>query len=405
MKNLTFLLFISLFTFSSSFAQQYGWLDISNNLPNSNGTASLSDMHWISENEGWICSSALGEIYHTMDGGKTFTIQTTQFYTNAIYMFNTLDGYSGGAEGRVYKTSNGGTTWVVHGSIGGPMRDIDFPPDSDTGYCSGDKGKIYKIHISGVSSMYTGLNSNLGSISIPTKMQGWSCGGSIVVHNTGNSWITDQSYPSESYNAICMINNTFGWTVGDGGVIIKTTDGFNWNYQTNPDPSNRTLNDVFFLNANEGWAVGDGGILLHTTDGGMLWTIEGAGMTTNMLRAVQFTSSTNGYVLGNNGTLLKYTLLTSLKKPALAPAYALEQNHPNPSIKTTTITWLSAKSSRQTLKVYDVFGNEVATLADEVRSAGRQSIDFDTEELPAGVYFYQLRANGKVETKKMIVSK
>jgi hypothetical protein len=202
-----------------------------------------------------------------------------------------------------------------------------------------------------------------------------------------------------------MINNTFGWTVGDGGVIIKTTDGFNWNYQTNPDPSNRTLNDVFFLNANEGWAVGDGGILLHTTDGGMLWTIEGAGMTTNMLRAVQFTSSTNGYVLGNNGTLLKYTLLTSLKKPALAPAYALEQNHPNPSIKTTTITWLSAKSSRQTLKVYDVFGNEVATLADEVRSAGRQSIDFDTEELPAGVYFYQLRADGKVETKKMIISR
>jgi photosystem II stability/assembly factor-like uncharacterized protein len=403
MKNLTFFFFFSLFFFHSSFAQQYGWVDISNNLPNSAGTVTLPNMHWISDNEGWICSGIVGEIYHTTDGGQTFTIQTTQYYTNAVYMFNSLAGYSGGAEGRIYKTSNGGTTWVVHGSIGEPLRDIDFPPDSDTGYCSGDKGKIYKINPSGVSSMYTGLNSNLKSISVPTKSQGWSCGGTIVVHYTGITWITDQVYPSETYNAICMINNTTGWTVGDGGVLIKTTDGHNWNYQTNPDPSNRTLNEVFFLNVNEGWAIGDGGVILHTTNGGSLWTIEAAGMTTNMLRAIQFTTPTNGYLLGNNKTLLKYTLLTGLDQSASLLDFTLEQNHPNPFTASTTISWQSAKSNRQTLKVYDVFGNEVATLVDENKPVGRQSIDFETKGLPAGIYFYQLQANGRIETRKMVL--
>jgi len=95
--------------------------------------------------------------------------------------------------------------------------------------------------------------------------------------------------------------------------------------------------------------------------------------------------------------------LTKVQGPGIN--CVLEQNYPNPCIKTTTISWHSAKSSRQTLKVYDVFGNEVATLADEFMTAGRHSIDFNTEVLPAGVYFYQLRADGKVETKKMIVSK
>jgi hypothetical protein len=50
-----------------------------------------------------------------------------------------------------------------------------------------------------------------------------------------------------------------------------------------------------------------------------------------------------------------------------------------------------------------VFGNEVATLVDEYKSAGKHSVDFNTEGWPAGVYFYQLQVNGKIETKKMIV--
>ena len=63
-----------------------------------------------------------------------------------------------------------------------------------------------------------------------------------------------------------------------------------WNTQTNPDTQNRSLYSVFFLDSDNGWAVGNGGIILQTTNGGTTWTIEGAGLTTAFLRGVHFTS-------------------------------------------------------------------------------------------------------------------
>ena len=400
----TFLFFILLST--TGFAQQYGWVDISHNLPNSPGTVTLTDMHWISQNEGWICSGFTGEIFHTSDGGQTFTIQTTQFNTNAIYMFNSLEGYSGGAEGRVYKTSNGGTTWVVHGSIGGPLLDIDFPPNSKTGYCCGDQGKIYKITSTGISSMSSGVTAHLRSISFPSSDLGWTCSNGIIRHFDGVTWY-EQDSPLSSYNGIYMINNTTGWAVGDFGVIVNTTDGgLSWKYQANPDASNRNLNDVYFLNASEGWAVGFNGIILHTTNGGKLWTIEGAGLTTNMLRSVQFTSSTNGYVLGNKGTLLKFGILTDVEEPpAQSTGFTLEQNYPNPFNKTTTITWQQPEKTHVVLKVCDFKGSELKTLVDGEQERGEHNVKFDAAGLPSGIYVYKFQANGYIKSKKMFFLK
>ncbi len=143
MKKFFLLLFLhSTLYIVNCFSQQYGWVDTSNNLPSSNGTASLSNMHWLNENERWICSSALGEIYHTTDGGQTFTTQTTQYSTSAIHMLNTSEGYAGGLNGRVYRTTDSGVTWNVIGSIGGTLLSINFAPSSDTGYCCGYTGKI-----------------------------------------------------------------------------------------------------------------------------------------------------------------------------------------------------------------------------------------------------------------------
>ena len=57
------------------------------------------------------------------------------------------------------------------------------------------------------------------------------------------------------------------------------------------------------------------------------------------------------------------------------------------------------------LKVYDVLGNEVATLVDEYRSAGSYEVEFDASELSSGVYFYRLQAGKYVQSKKMILIK
>jgi hypothetical protein len=84
-------------------------------------------------------------------------------------------------------------------------------------------------------------------------------------------------------------------------------------------------------------------------------------------------------------------------------SFNLYQNYPNPFNPSTKISWQSAVSSHQILKVYDVLGNEVATLVDEYKTAGSYDINFNVIGLSSGIYFYKLQVGGSVETKKMIL--
>ena len=99
-------------------------------------------------------------------------------------------------------------------------------------------------------------------------------------------------------------------------------------------------------------------------------------------------------------------------------SFILNQNFPNPFNPNTRINWQSPVGSWQTLKIYDVLSNEVATLIDEYKPAGRYEVEFnghsgEGRNLPSGVYFYQLRIGGPetssgqsfLETKKMILLK
>jgi len=83
--------------------------------------------------------------------------------------------------------------------------------------------------------------------------------------------------------------------------------------------------------------------------------------------------------------------------------FMLYQNYPNPFNPTTKISWQSPVGSWQTLKIYDVLGNEIATLVNEYKPAGNYQISFDASELVSGIYFYMLTANGFSGTKKMIL--
>ena len=89
--------------------------------------------------------------------------------------------------------------------------------------------------------------------------------------------------------------------------------------------------------------------------------------------------------------------------------FKLSQNYPNPFNPSTKISWKSPIGSWQTVKIYDVLGNEVATLVDEYRPAGTYEVMFSPESCikqPAsGIYFYQLKAGEYINTKKMILLK
>lgn len=85
--------------------------------------------------------------------------------------------------------------------------------------------------------------------------------------------------------------------------------------------------------------------------------------------------------------------------------YMLSQNFPNPFNPTTKIRFEIPGDGLVKLKVYNILGQEVATLVDKPLLAGRYAVDFDGSNLSSGVYIYRISANGFTESKKMILTK
>ena len=85
--------------------------------------------------------------------------------------------------------------------------------------------------------------------------------------------------------------------------------------------------------------------------------------------------------------------------------YSLSQNYPNPFNPSTKISWQSPIDGQQSLKVYDVLGNEIVTLVDEYKPAGSYEVIFDATNLSSGMYFYRLDAQNISQVRKMIFIK
>ncbi|WP_348343104.1 T9SS type A sorting domain-containing protein [Ignavibacterium sp.] len=130
------------------------------------------------------------------------------------------------------------------------------------------------------------------------------------------------------------------------------------------------------------------------------------------VRAVYQPSGNAPLSTSSNSNTIRYDMVDGIAPDKLAMSstdiiteYRLEQNYPNPFNPTTIISWQSPKAGHQTLKVYDILGNEVAVLVDEYREAGRYTVEFSATQLPSGVYIYRLSVGDFVDVKKMIVVK
>jgi N-acetylneuraminic acid mutarotase len=104
-----------------------------------------------------------------------------------------------------------------------------------------------------------------------------------------------------------------------------------------------------------------------------------------------------------------YSDIVEVDVPAPA-VFALEQNYPNPFNPTTAISFKLKVDSKVSLKVFDVLGQEVATLVNTNYAAGSHKVDFDASRLNSGVYLYRLEATGVdgssfMDVKKMILTK
>lgn len=89
----------------------------------------------------------------------------------------------------------------------------------------------------------------------------------------------------------------------------------------------------------------------------------------------------------------------------LPTRFSLSQNYPNPFNPSTAIGYELSAVSCVTLKVYDVLGREVASLADENKPAGSYIVRFDGGDIASGVYVYRLFAGSFVATRKLVLQK
>ena len=85
--------------------------------------------------------------------------------------------------------------------------------------------------------------------------------------------------------------------------------------------------------------------------------------------------------------------------------YVLYQSYPNPFNPTTNIKYSIPKSSKVSLKIYDILGREVTSLVDKYEKSGTYTIRFTAKNLASGVYFYRIKAGNFVQTKKLMLLK
>jgi hypothetical protein len=85
--------------------------------------------------------------------------------------------------------------------------------------------------------------------------------------------------------------------------------------------------------------------------------------------------------------------------------FYLEQNFPNPFNPSTRISFALPKTIIVELKIFNLLGQEVATLLNEEKAAGTYEVNFDASNLSSGIYLYKIQAGHFVETKKMILLK
>ena len=109
------------------------------------------------------------------------------------------------------------------------------------------------------------------------------------------------------------------------------------------------------------------------------------------------------------GQVIRRSFVTSVEEPGdvveVPRAFTLLQNYPNPFNPSTTIRFRLERPGRTTLKIYNMLGQEVATLVEQNLAEGSYTITFEARNLPSGVYLYKLESGTQSEARKMILLK
>lgn len=375
---------------------------------------SLRSVFFINNNTGWICGFEC--VLKTTDCGNTWSLTYLDGNHKSIFFNDESEGWICGDNGRIYKTTNGGISWViVNSGVSSALNQITFS-DHNTGIISGSNNKILKTTDSGI----TWNNINIFNSVLDFYSAKILDAEHYIVTGTESSIYTSSDagifwdtlslgMPNPLLTAEFTDQNT-GWVSGCCGMFMKTSDGgSSWSPEVYLTPG-YSINSIDFIDPVTGWIVGDAGYILRTTNGGINWDSLNS-LTQNGLYSVCFLNKDTGFVAGYNGLILRtsngggkgYPLNVNQISAEFPAKYYLAQNFPNPFNPVTVILYSLSQNSFVNLKVFDLTGKEVAELVNKKQNSGTYEVDFNGAGLSSGIYFYAFTSDNYSDTKKMIL--
>lgn len=245
---------------------------------------------------------------------------------------------------------------VVSFSISGFSRSMECSADGNTLY--------FPSYSRGIIIVYNRPDEFSAFDSVGTIMDGVDCESIAFNKATGNLWVSAGSY-NDMPDPPFTPNTWYEYDLSTDQVL----DSLKWEFVVPQSPDERPRAIDFSPDGNTAYIGCFGG---------------------------------SGYPLAQK---VEKVVSVEDQGEIVVNGYKLSQNYPNPFNPTTKINFELSASGFTTLKIYDMLGNEVATLVQNELTAGSHSVNFNAANLASGTYLYQLNVNGTRITNKMILLK
>jgi len=242
-------------------------------------------------------------------------------YLTATDFPDSLTGYATGGSGSVWKTVDGGKSWVrlITGTME-LLNDVHFT-DRNTGWVVGEDGGAFKTADGGVtwtSRFQFGSTDSWNSVFFLDSAIGWLAGSRLWVNgglmqktvDGGNTWhlmttntglpLLEVVFPDSNHGYALSSKSSIGVGKGTRNTVRRSINGgLNWtaDYTVNVWTV-ETLQALHFLSRDVGFAVGDLGILIKTTDAGASWSLKHIDSSI-YLNSIVFIDSLEGWAVGH----------------------------------------------------------------------------------------------------------
>jgi photosystem II stability/assembly factor-like uncharacterized protein len=233
-------------------------------------------------------------------------------------------------------------------------------------------------------------------------------------------WVTRVAVDPTDENIVYVTFNGLKWKDPQPHVFKSTDKGTSWTDISSNLPD-APIN-AFAVDPVEPFKlyVGSDVGMFVSHNSGQYWWVLGEGLPILPIGDIEIHPTTRELVAGTYGRSMykiDLNLIPTFAESSepIVSGFLLKQNYPNPFNPTTKIEFRISDFGFVSLKIYDVLGNEVATLVNEEKPAGRYEIEFSAKSgsasggngsgLSSGTYFYKLQTGSFSETKKMILLK